>query len=116
MRFVCTEEVEKRLRSGKRPCIVIEVARSDHSDFDVTELFLRTCTTEHAQYLTGKKRYRMYPLEAESAVSAADGRAEGAPLLQVLLPPYYLEYDPVVRFYLKKTWLFRQLRVEGVRL
>ena len=110
MRFVCTEEVREHLRKGRRPCIVVEVARADHSDFDVSELFLRTCTEEHARYLTGKKRYRQYPLEEENGKETAD-----QPLF-VLLPPYGLEYDPVVRFFMKKAWIFRRLCMEGIRL
>lgn len=89
---------EDMLRKGRRN-IAIEIAQSEHSDFEVTEIFLRYVKDSLVPYLE-KKHYRVIETDM------------GA----VLLPPYRLEYQPTLRFYLKKTWIFRTLAVEGVKL
>ena len=80
--------------------IAVEVASSDHSDFEVTEIYCRYVRESFADYLVEKKQYR--------SVGTEVGR--------VLLPPYRLVYGETLRFFLKKYWIFRQLAVEGVSL
>ncbi len=86
-------------RKGKMN-ISVEVASSDHSDFEITELYLRLVTDDFAAYLIQKKRYR--------GVRTDQG--------QVLFPPYRLFCNDRVVFSLKKIWIFRSLRQEGIRL
>ena len=100
MKVEYSPELLELLCSKKKRNISIEVASSDHSDIEVTEIFLRYVTDEFADYLVQKKKYR--------AVTTEIGR--------ILLPNYRLEYDDTIRFYLKKVWIFRKLEVEGVRL
>ena len=80
--------------------ISVEVASSTRSDFEVTEIYCRYVRESFADYLLEKKGYR--------GVATEIGR--------VLFPPYRLEYEETVRFYLKKTWIFRQPAVEGITL
>ena len=80
--------------------ISVEVASSNHSDFEVTEIYCRYVRESFADYLEEKKGYRSIP--------TAVGR--------VLLPPYRLEYAETIRFFVKKTWIFRQLCVDGIKL
>ena len=79
----------------------VEVASSNASDFEVTELYLRLVKPEFAQYLMQKKRYRERPLEGGGTV---------------LLPPYHLEYDETVTFGRRKRFFFPTLYMEGIRL
>ena len=93
-------ELLEQMQKKGRKNISIEVASSDHSDIEITEIFLRYVTDEFADYLVQKKKYKSVRTEVG----------------QILLPPYRLDYDETVRFYLKKMWIFRKLEVEGVRL
>ena len=93
-------ELPEQMQKKGRKNISIEVASSDHSDIEVTEIFLRYVTDEFADYLVQKKKYKSVRTEVG----------------QILLPPYRLDYDETVRFYLKKMWIFRKLEVEGVHL
>ena len=86
-------------KRGKRN-ISVEVASSDHSDFEVTELYLRLVTDDFADYLMQKKRYK--------GVRTDQGL--------VLFPPYRLFTDGKIRFFLKKVWIFHSIRQEGIRL
>ncbi len=80
--------------------IAVEVASAEHSDIEVTELYVHLISDKHAAYLKEKKRYR-----------AVQGE-----LGEVLLPPYTLEYDETVSFSLKKFWIFHSIRHRGIRL
>ena len=101
MRFQCTDEFRGYMNKRKRSVISVEVARSDHSDFEVTELYVRLVTDAFAVYLVRKKGYDMYLLEGGGLV---------------LLPPYHLEIDEVVTFSITKHWIFRCLSIDGIRL
>ena len=100
MQVEYSPELLEYMQEKKRKVISIEVAKSDHSDFEVAEIYLRLVTDKFASYLREKKRYR--------SVKTNQG--------EVLFPPYVLEIDPVIRLGLRKRWIFRSLSVEGVRL
>ena len=100
MRVEYSPELLEYMHRKNRRVISVEVAKSDHSDFEVAEIFLRLVKDDFASYLKEKKRYRSVKTE------------EG----EILFPPYVLEIDPVVRLDLKKRWIFSSLTVEGVRL
>ena len=85
----------------KKNTISVEVAESNSSDFEVTELYLRLVSDQFREYLVSKKRYRVFPLEGGG---------------NVLLPPYRLEYDEVVIFDIRKVWIFSRMVMQGIRL
>ena len=83
-----------------RTTIAVEVVSSQHSDIEITELYVHLVTDRQAAYLKNKRRFRAVVTEAG----------------QVLLPPYRLEYDDTVTFCLHKFWVFRSVRQTGIRL
>ena len=101
MIFHVTPALEAYLKNRKRHIISIEVASSDHSDFDVTEIFLRLVTDDFASYLIDKKNYRQRLSE------------EGVP---ILLPSYHLEYDDIVTFDVRKWLFFNKVTYSGIKL
>ena len=101
MVFVCTESMRSYMEEKKKNNISVEVAESNSSDFEVTELYLRLVSDDFRDYLVSKKRYRVFQLEGGG---------------NVLLPPYRLEYDDVVTFDIKKLWLFKRMIMHGIRL
>ena len=100
MKISCSEELVSWLAGRKKQIISVEVAVSNASDFEVAEIYLRLVDDRFAAYLTGEKRYREVMADR----------------VKVLLPPYHLQYDDVVRFDLKKKWLFHQITWQGIRL
>ena len=95
-----SSELQEFMRKKGYWSISVEVASSTRSDFEVTEIFCRYVRESYADYLLEKKGYR--------GVMTEMGR--------VLFPPYHLMYSDKIKFYLKKTWIFRQLSVEGISL
>ncbi len=97
-------------KKGRR-VLSVEVASSDHSDFEVTELYLRLVKDDFAEYLKEKKRYRGRPLFVQ------DGTAEEASAdFEVLLPPYKLEISDTVVFGLKRILFFDKITMDGIEL
>ena len=80
--------------------IAVEVASSEHSDFEVTELHVHLISDSRAAFLKEKRNFRAVVGE----------------LGEVLLPPYKLEYDETIRFSLKKFWIFHSIKYTGIRL
>ncbi len=92
--------LEYMKEKGKRN-IAIEVISADHSDFDVTELYVHFMTDSRVDYFKTSKRFR----------SIATGIGE------VLLPPYRLEYDETLTFGLVKGLFgIKKITYQGVRL
>ena len=100
MDIVCSDELVSWLAPRKKKIISVEVAVSNASDFEVAEIYLRLVDERFAAYLIEEKRYR----------EAGGGR------VRVLLPPYHLQYDDVVRFDLKKRWIFHRVTWQGICL
>lgn len=100
MEFVIDDAVLEDMAKKKRRGISVEVATSENSDFEVTEIYLRYVRDEFADYLVEKKNYRRFQ----------------AGTVFVLLPPYRMHYDPVVRIHFEKHWIFRRLAVTGIQL
>ena len=100
MVFTRTPELEEYMNKKKKTHIVLDVATSDHSDFDVSELFVRLADEKHAAYLVEKKKFK----ERE-----ADG-------FRVLLPNYLLEYGDTIAFSFRRVLFMRFLHVEGAHL
>ena len=100
MEFRITPNLLEYMKKKKKKNISVEVASSDHSDFEVTEIYLRLVSDRFATYLTDKNRYVARQSEAGL----------------ILLPPYRLEYDNVITFSLKKILFFHILKQDGIRL
>ena len=101
MTIELTPALKDYLKDRKKKIISVEIASSDHSDFEVTEIFLRLVSEDFADYLIKKKNYR--PRKSE------DGHT-------VLLPSYRLEYDDTIVFDLKTHWIFKRITYTGIRL
>ncbi len=95
-----SKELTDYLRGRKKRNISIEVASSDHSDFDVTELYVRLVDDSFADYLIEKKRYQAFPAE--------EGR--------LLLPPYHLELSEEICLDIRKVLWFHRITYTGVAL
>ena len=100
MRFVYEPELLSYMEAKQLKNICVEVAASNHSDFEVTEIYIRLVPDRAADDLTGKRHYQCRRTQV--------GR--------VLLPPYRLQYDDVVTFGLKKYWIFRKYTFKGIHL
>jgi len=79
--------------------IAVEVAASNHSDIEVTEIYVRLVSRKMLKQLR-KKNYRI--------IETATGK--------VALPPYRLHYAPVVTFGLKRFLIFKTVTYDGISL
>ncbi|MCR5788751.1 MAG: hypothetical protein K6G83_02585 [Lachnospiraceae bacterium] len=100
MEFHYTPEALQYMDRKRRHIIAVEVAASNHSDIDITEIYIRLVTEKFGVYLRDQKRYREIKTEAGT----------------VLLPPYHLEYAPVITFEVKKFLCFSFLSQKGITL
>ena len=105
MKITISEELKKHLQHRNKRNIVVEVATTDHSDFDVTEIFTRTCDSAHRTYLKNKKGYKEYPIEGIPQDS-----------MVVLFKPYTLVISDEVSFDLGKKWIFKHITYSGISL
>ena len=100
MTFNFEPELLAYMEKRKRKNISVEVASSNASDFEVTEIYLRLVTDDFASYLIRKKRYR--------SIHVPEG--------QVLLPPYHLVYEDTITFGCKNRWFLHFLTYKGISL
>ena len=100
MEFRYTPELLEYMHNKNKKHIAVEVATSDHSDFDVTELYFRFVKESQIPYLRDKKRYVVKETSAGF----------------VLLPPYRLHYDNIITFGLKKFLIFHSITQTGISL
>lgn len=100
MNIVIEPALQEYMRKKKKSVIAVEVAQSNNSDFEVTELFYHLIGEKQAAYYKEKKHFR--------SVKIPEG--------EVLLPNYRLEYADTVTFSLKKFWIFHSIRQTGIDL
>ncbi len=99
MEFVYTPELIEYMRAKGKEYVVVEVVSSDHSDFEVTELYSHIVSEKKAAEFL-RKRFVAKP----------------APVGQVLLPPYRLSYAETVTFSLRSFLGVKSVRQEGIEL
>ena len=100
MTFAYEPELLEYMREKGMTTIAVEVMSSDHSDFEVTELYVHLIRDRQVEYFIQNKGF--HPKQTEHGL--------------VLLPNYRLAYDDTVTFGLKKFWVFRSLKQTGIRL
>ena len=100
-----SNELWEHLKDKGKKNIVVEVATSETSDFDVSEIFIRTCTSKHREYLVEKKKYREVAIDGIDPSEAV-----------VLLPNYRMEVEDEIFFDLKKFFIFNRIVYSGVKL
>ncbi len=100
MEFTYTPRLLEYMKEKGKKHISVEVATSDHSDFEVTELYYRFVKEDYAIYLRDKKRYVM----KETDVG------------YIMLPPYRLHYEEFITFDLKKFLIFHSITQTGITL
>lgn len=105
MKITISEELKKYLEHKNKKNIVVEVMSTDHSDFDITEIYIRTCDFSHRGYLRDKKGYKEFPIE--------NAQGNG---MAVLFKPYKLEIADEVSFDLQKKWIFKSITYDGIKL
>ena len=98
--FTCDVPLREHMDRKDLHTIAVEVVSSQHSDIEITELYIHLMREKQADYFVEKKHFRSVPTDF--------GR--------VILPPYRLEYDDTVVFNLKKTWIFHSIRTDNIRL
>lgn len=79
--------------------IAVEVAATNHSDIEVSEIYIRLVSRKVLAQLR-KKNYRI----VETSIG------------KVALPPYRLHYDSTVTFGIRRFLIFTKLTYEGIRL
>ena len=105
--MICSKALAHYMKEKNKYTLSVEVASSNASDFEVTEMYFRLVNDSSARYLTGKRRYRSF-----AAFCAEDPDFTG----QILLPPYRLHIAEQVKFDIKKIWLFHKITAEGIEL
>ena len=105
MVITVTPALREYLDRKKRKNIVVEVATTDTSDFDVSEIFIRLCDHKHRDYLKEKQDY------IEKKIEGIDPSE-----FSVLFKPYRMELSPEIVFDVKNVWLFKKIVFSGIKL
>jgi len=100
LKFTYTPELLEYMEQKKQKNIVVEVVSCDHSDIEITELYVHLLNDRMAKFFKEEKHFK----SIETAVG------------QVLLPKYRLEYDEEIIFDLKQNWIFKSVDYQGIRL
>lgn len=100
MNFAYTPELRQYMREKNKRIIIVEVAKSDGSDFEVAELHVHFTSKKQAELFQKRQKFRSITTE----------------LGEVLLPNYRLEYEETVTFGLKKILFWNVVTQEGIRL
>ena len=88
------------MKKKGRSTIAGEVVSAQHSDIEVTELYVHLISDKQAAYFKEKKKFR--PVAGE--------------LGEVLLPNYVRELDETLRFSLTSYWFIHVIKQTGIKL
>lgn len=100
MNFIYDEALKEHMNRTGKHHIVVELVTANTSDIEISELHVYLADDKQARFLKEKKRYRGQMTE------------EG----EVLLPPFPLEYEENVRFWLKRFLCFKMVGYEGIKI
>ena len=100
MNFVYTPELLEYMKQKKQNTIAVEVIEANHTDIEFTDIHVHLVNKRMTEIFKTERKYR--------SITTEHG--------EVLLPRYKLEYDETVTFGLKKTWIFKSVSCEGIRL
>ena len=101
MTFTVEQELLEFLEKRKNKVLAVEIAGSSGSDFEVSELHIRTVSEKQAE--------RMIRLNGCHPRETTEG-------IKVLLPNYRLEYADTITFGLKKILCFHVVTCRGITL
>lgn len=100
MNFIFDQNLQDYMQKKKKTSVVVEVVTSNNSDFEVTELYVHLADQKGTDFFKTKKHFKGYQ----------------APVGEVLLPPYRLEYEDTVTFGLKSFLWVKYVTHQGIRL
>lgn len=98
MKFVYTDKLKEYMNKKDYHNIIVEVANSDSSDFQVSELHVHFVSDKQANLFI--KRQGFHPYETDIGL--------------VLLPNYRLEYEDTVVFDLRKVLFINLIKTSGI--
>ncbi len=101
MNIEYSKELIEYMKKRGKSVILVDIASSNTSDFDVTELYLRFITDKHADRLLDENK---------------GYRTEEAPFGRMIFPPYHMHIDDTVKIGLKRFLFFNMIRYEGLKL
>lgn len=99
MRFEYDDALRAYMTAKGKRHIVVEVVSSDHSDFEITELY---------PHIVGEKKAAEFKRKRYVVRETDMG--------EVLLPPYRLHYADTIRFSLRSFLGIKSVRQEGIEL
>lgn len=100
MNFIYEPALVEYMEKKNKKAIIVEVIASNSSDFEVTELHVHFVAEKQIDFFKTKKHFRSLT----------------APVGEVLLPPYRLEYEDTIHFGLKSFLGIRYVYQKGIRL
>jgi len=100
MNVIYDEALIKYMKDKKKENVLVEVASSNTSDFDVSEIYLRFVPDKFADSLIESKHYR----------------AVDAPVGRFVLPPYHMHVGETVTVSLGSFLFVKWLKQEGLKL
>lgn len=100
MTVIYDDSLIEYMKRKNKENILVEVASSNTSDFDVSELYLRFVPDKFADTLIASKHYR--------SVEAPVGR--------LVLPPYHMHIGDTVSVHLKSFFFIKWIKQEGLKL
>ena len=100
MQIEYTPELEAYMKDSGKRNIIVEVASSDSSDIEYSELHIHFVSDKQAELFVRRKGFHRYETN----------------LGTVLLPNYRLEIAPVVTFKLKKVLFIKMVTCDGIKL
>lgn len=99
MEFIYEPKLIEYMNKKEKRNIVVEEITSNHSDFEITELYIHLIDDKQTEFFKTKKRYY----------------SKNTRIGEVLLPPYALKYDDTVTFGLKSFLGIKHVTCKGIR-